>query len=296
MHPAPSVIVFTVLSGLGFGYLGFVAAGALPATGIAALAVWTLGYGLAVAGLVASTFHLGNPERALRAFTQWRTSWLSREAWSAVVTLAVLAPVAAGDWLGWALPRGLGTLGAALCAVTVLSTAMIYTQIRAVPRWNHWLTPALFLAFAAAGGAILSGQGGVAAVLCAVLCAVLWLAFRIGDAQFARRGATMETATGLGRIGAVRVFELPHTGQNYLMREMIHVVGRRHAAKLRVIALVMAAVVPGILVLVLPGHWAPALATPVHLIGAFAARWLFFAEAEHVVGLYYGARVSSAGS
>jgi DMSO reductase anchor subunit len=27
-----------------------------------------------------------------------------------------------------------------------------------------------------------------------------------------------------------------------------------------------------------------------HLIGAFAARWLFFAQAEHVVGLYYGKR------
>ena len=27
-----------------------------------------------------------------------------------------------------------------------------------------------------------------------------------------------------------------------------------------------------------------------HVIGVFASRWLFFAEAEHVVGLYYGKR------
>jgi len=29
------------------------------------------------------------------------------------------------------------------------------------------------------------------------------------------------------------------------------------------------------------------LALILHLGGAFASRWLFFAEAEHVVGLYY---------
>ena len=75
------------------------------------------------------------------------------------------------------------------------------------------------------------------------------------------------------------------------MREMIFVVGRKHAQKLRVIALVLAAAVPAVLLAVLPSTlWAHALAATCHLIGAFAARWLFFAEAEHVVGLYYGAR------
>jgi DMSO reductase anchor subunit len=43
--------------------------------------------------------------------------------------------------------------------------------------------------------------------------------------------------------------------------------------------------------MLLPLGWAGiALAAVVHLAGALAARWLFFAEAEHVVGLYYGAR------
>jgi DMSO reductase anchor subunit len=32
------------------------------------------------------------------------------------------------------------------------------------------------------------------------------------------------------------------------------------------------------------------LALPVHLLGVAASRWLFFAEAEHVVALYYGHR------
>jgi DMSO reductase anchor subunit len=32
------------------------------------------------------------------------------------------------------------------------------------------------------------------------------------------------------------------------------------------------------------------LAVISHISGLFISRWLFFAEAEHVVGLYYGKR------
>ncbi|MBE0555030.1 MAG: dimethyl sulfoxide reductase anchor subunit, partial [Rhodobacteraceae bacterium] len=92
MHPAPSVIVFTTLSGLGFGYLACLGLGAVEARGLAAFLLWALGYGLAVGGLMASTLHLGNPQRAWRAFSQWRTSWLSREGCAAVATLLALAP------------------------------------------------------------------------------------------------------------------------------------------------------------------------------------------------------------
>lgn len=290
MNPAPSVILFTVFSGLGFGFLAFLGAGVLRPEGAAALALWGLGYGLAVAGLVASSFHLGNPQRALLAFTQWRTSWLSREAWAAVATLVVLAPMALSDWLGLGLPRIIGVAGAVLCGVTVLCTAMIYAQIRAVPRWNHPVTPALFLAFAVTGAAILALPGMVSAFLCLGLGALLLAAFRMGDTQFARRGATMGTATGLGGLGPVAVFELPHTGDNYLMREMIHVVARKHAARLRQIAVACAGLLPAAALVLLPATLAIPVAVALHLTGAFAARWLFFAEAEHVVGLYYGQR------
>jgi DMSO reductase anchor subunit len=289
MNPAPSVILFTVLSGLGFGFMAFLAAGVLEVSGFAALVTWGIGYALAVGGLLASTFHLGNPQRALLAFTQWRTSWLSREAWASVVTLLSLAPVALSDWLDLGLPRSMGFVAAALCFVTVVCTAMIYTQIRAVPRWNHPLTPALFVGFAAAGGATLSGQVAAATVLTLLLLILLGLAFTLGDKQFAARGATLAEATGLGAIGTPAVFELPHTGGNYLLREMIHVVGRRHATKLRRIALALLALAVPLLAF-LPIHFGILLATLSHLAGALVARWLFFAEAEHVVGLYYGRR------
>ena len=71
MNPAPSVILFTVLSGMGFGLLAFLGAGFVQPAGWLAFVHWGLGYGLAVGGLAASTFHLGNPQRALRDFTQW---------------------------------------------------------------------------------------------------------------------------------------------------------------------------------------------------------------------------------
>lgn len=290
MNPAPSVIIFSVLSGMGFGLLGWLGAGVVRPAGLAAFLWWGLGYGLAVAGLLAATFHLGNPRNAIRAFSQWRTSWLSREAWASVAGLVVLSPVALSDWLGLGWPRLPGLIGAALALFTVITTAMIYTQIKAVPRWHHWITPVTFLTFALTGGAILAGQHLVAAVLSVALSLVLLAGWRIGDGQFARAGATLGKATGLDRIGAVSVFELPHTGGNYLTREMIHVVGRKHAQKLRFLALGLAGVLPAILMALLPQGWVvSALAATSHLAGAFAARWLFFAEAEHVVGLYYGA-------
>jgi DMSO reductase anchor subunit len=94
----------------------------------------------------------------------------------------------------------------------------------------------------------------------------------------------------LGVIGEVTVFEQAHTAGNYLLREMIFVVGRKHADTLRRLTLIFAVLLPALLVTALPTFVGFGLAAVTHLIGALAARWLFFAEAEHVVGLYYGKR------
>jgi DMSO reductase anchor subunit len=289
MHPAPSVILFSTLSGLGFGFLVFLGWGVLVPSGWAAFFLWGLGYGLAVGGLTASTFHLGNPKNALKAFSQWRTSWLSREAWTSVATLLLVAPVALSDWLGLGLPRGLGWVGGTLALVTVLTTAMIYAQIKAVPRWHHWLTPVMFVSFAVAGGALLAGAVLAPVALLAV-GGVLLAVWRVGDGSFAKAGQTLGTATGLDRLGVPTVLDPAHTAGNYLMREMIFVVGRKHVQKLRAIALGLASILPALVLLLPLGVWGIALAAVLHLAGALAARWLFFAEAEHVVGLYYGAR------
>ncbi|MCU9837398.1 dimethyl sulfoxide reductase anchor subunit [Ruegeria sp. WL0004] len=295
MHPAPSVIIFTTLSGLGFGLLAFLGLGLPNVSGWVAFVFFAIAYGLAVGGLLASTFHLGHPERAWKAFSQWRTSWLSREGCFAVAALIVMGLYAVGVIFldqSWGL---LGWLGAALSLITVFTTSMIYAQLKTIPRWNMNLTPAMFLSFSLAGGALLAGQNTAAIVLLLIAGAVQLAYWKQGDTALANSGTNIGTATGLGSRGKVRAFEPPHTGSNYLLREFVHVVGRKHAAKLRMMALGFGFVLPLVLLLVpvhdvIVKHLLALIAVIAHLIGIATSRWLFFAQAEHVVGLYYGKR------
>ncbi|MEJ6396985.1 dimethyl sulfoxide reductase anchor subunit family protein [Yoonia sp. 208BN28-4] len=290
MHPAPSVIIFTTFSGLGFGLLFWLGLGVIVPTGWSAFIWFAMAYIFAVGGLLASTFHLGHPERFLKAFTQWRSSWLSREAICAVATLLVMALYGAGlVFLGsqWAPLGWLGALGA---IGTVFTTSMIYAQMKTIPRWKHWTTPALFLSLSLGGGALLAGQVAVAVILLLIAGGIQAFAWITGDARLADSGTDMETATGLGFIGKVRAFEPPHTGTNYLLREFVHEVGRKHAKQLRILAMAFGFVLPVIFLMLPFSHWFAALAVLSHIAGVLALRWLFFAQAEHVVGLYYGKR------
>ena len=291
MHPAPSVIIFTTLSGLGFGLLVFLWLGFPPVTGWVAFVFFLVAYALSVGGLLASTFHLGHPERALKAFRQWRTSWLSREAIAAVAALLVMGLYALFAVFFGTRIAALGWIGAALSLATVITTAMIYTQIKAVPRWHQALTPLHLTTASLAGGALLAGQITLAQIflfLGGIIQIAHWLR---GDGRFAQAGQSIASATGLSEAGRIRVLEAPHTGTNYLLREMVHVVGRKHAQRLRIIALGLGFVLPLTLILI-PGasHGLGGLAVLSHILGMLGSRWLFFAQAEHVVGLYYGAR------
>ncbi|MFV2053967.1 dimethyl sulfoxide reductase anchor subunit family protein [Aliiroseovarius sp. YM-037] len=288
MHPAPSVIFFTVFSGAGFGLLAFLGFGAPDVSGWVAFVFYLIAYAMAVGGLVASTFHLGNPQRALKAFTQWRSSWLSREGWLAVLALVVMGLHALAVIFFDTRIAPLGWIGAALSVAAVYATSMIYGQLKTVPRWNHPLTSVYFLAFALTAGALLSGQVSLAIWLL-VASGLIQIAYWFqGDKQFEAHGHTIETATGLGSRGAVRLLESPHSGSNYLLKEMAFVIGRKHALKLRMISFLLLIILPIFLLLGMgANHAFAALAVLSHLAGAVVSRWLFFAEAEHVVGLYY---------
>ncbi|ARE83916.1 dimethyl sulfoxide reductase anchor subunit [Roseovarius mucosus] len=290
MHPAPSVIVFTTLSGLGFGLLFWLGLGLPAVTGWVAFAFFAIGYALAVGGLMASTFHLGHPERAWKAFSQWRSSWLSREGVCAVAALVLMALYGAGLVFFDERLALLGWLGSALSLATVFTTSMIYAQLKTVPRWKTPLTPALLIAISLAGGALLAGQVSTALILIPIAGVLQILWWVRGDGAFKASGTDMATATGLGHIGAVRAFEPPHTGPNYLLRELVFQVGRKHALKLRGIAFGLGYAAPVLLLLVPFSHALAVIAVIAHVAGIAASRWLFFAEAEHVVGLYYGKR------
>lgn len=287
MHPAPSVIIFTTLSGLGFGLFVFLGLGLPDVSGWVAFVFFAMAYALSCAGLVASTFHLGNPKNAIYAFSQWRSSWLSREGIMAVATLLTFAPVAIGRvFLDLDLAL-LGGIGSVLAALTVFTTSMIYTQLKTIARWHMWLTPVLFLLYATAGGALLAGQAKLAGLLILAVTVTQLVAWKQGDARSTT--GDLGTATGLGEIGQVRLLESAHTARNYILDEMAFQVGRKHVDKLRMISVVCIGLFPAILLLALPaGHLTALFAVVLHLIGVAASRWLFFAQAEHVVASYYG--------
>ena len=290
MHPAPSVIIFTSLSGLGFGLLVLLGLGLPAPTGIMAFIYFALAYTLAVGGLMASTFHLGHPERAFKAFSQWKTSWLSREAWLAVAALIVMALYGAGLVFYDLALAPLGWLGASLSLATVYSTSMIYAQLKTIPRWNTPLTSLLFVILSIAGGGLLAVQIPVALPLlvgAGIVQVVYWI---WGDQAFGKSGTDMASATRIGDQGSVRAFEPPHTGTNYLLFEFVHVVGRKHAAKLRIISLILMIGTPVLILSMNENIFLILIAVLAHAAGLFVSRWLFFAQAEHVVGLYYGKR------
>jgi DMSO reductase anchor subunit len=263
---------------------------------------------LVTTGLLASSLHLGRPERALRALTQVGSSWLSREA---VVALATYAPLAVLAF-GWGIQgRGDGamTLAALLATigsiVTVYCTAMIYRSLKPVHQWANAHVVPVYLALALMTGALLLtallqlwGRPDrlVAAIAVLATAAAVLLKeryWRFVDAMPA--ASTVGSATGLGRLGEVRLLEPPHTGSNYLMKEMGFRVARKHALKLRRVALVLGFALPLLLSLCAAlvagplGAFAALLAAGSALAGVLVERWLFFAEAKHTVTLYYGA-------
>lgn len=313
MHPAYSIILFTVASGTGYGLLGLM--GGLGAMGLLPADRWLGGTGLGLAlgaitlGLLASMLHLGHPERSWRAFSQIRSSWLSREGVLALATYPPALLLAYGwVWLGrtdglYAIAGIIAALGAVL---TVACTAMIYASLKPIHQWRNRWVPPNYLALAAMSGglwlhALAQGFGAGGPGIAAMSLGLLSLALILKGAywRFIDRTAskaTPETATGLGAIGTVRLLEAPHTEANYLMREMGFVVARKHAKRLRGIVVIAGFAFPAILVLAalaLPFWAATAAAILAALLGTMGIlieRWLFFAEAKHTVMLYYGAR------
>src|ERR1700757_760989 len=152
MHPALSIVFFTTASGAGFALLLLlglsVPLGLLPPSpgfGFAALAIAIL---LAAGGLSSSVLHLGRPERAWRAFSQWRSSWLSREGVFSVLTFVPAAVFGIG-WVFFGATGGLvslcGILAAALAAATIYCTGMIYASLKPIHQWrNRWVVPNYF--------------------------------------------------------------------------------------------------------------------------------------------------------
>lgn len=310
MHPAASVVFFTTATGAGYGLLALLGVlgglGSIPTDFWLGLIGMGLALGLIAAGLLSSTAHLGRPERAWRAFSQWRSSWLSREGVSSVATfipagLFGLGWVVFGRSGGWVTVAGL--LAAVGAVVTVCTTGMIYASLKPIAQWHSNYTLPGYLIFSAMTGSVLLNAllqafaiGSTTIAVIALLLTLLGWGWKLATWRYndaLEIATTANTATGLAG-GTVRSLEWPHTEENYLLKEMGFRIARKHGAKLRLIAQVLAFALPVLLLAVLFALPWPftailsVLAAIAQFAGMLVERWLFFAEAKHTVTLYYG--------
>jgi DMSO reductase anchor subunit len=315
MHPAYSVIFFTTASGAGYALIFlmalFAAMNGVPADPWFGAVGLGLGTVLVTGGLLSSTAHLGHPERAWRAYSQWKSSWLSREG---VLATATYVPLALTFW-GWVIKGSMdGTFSfiaavlAMMCLLTVHSTGMIYATLRTISAWHNRLTVPGYLCFALLSGsvwfhALAQMFGYQTPAVALVVIVALFLSFYIKRKYWrsidTQPGpSTPESATGLGDRGKVRLLDPPTMTENFVQREMGFSIARKHAQKLRRICFFTYFLIP-IVLTGLTSNGEPWLAIPGTLLAAISVsvgvvveRWLFFAEAKHVSMLYYGAEAA----
>jgi len=314
MHPAKSVIFFTTASGAGYGLFVWLAVlagmGILPTSQAFSFTALAIGFGLVVGGLLSSTFHLGHPERAWRAMSQWRSSWLSREGVLAILTFIPLGLFAI-LWLFMNQTSGtaliMATVGGVMSLLTVFTTSMIYASLKTIPAWHNVWTKAGYLVLCLMSGALLAMalcfafgfiDPGYHLFLPTAVLLALGLVVKLvywNHIHKAKPVSTAESATGLGQFGNVSLAGSPHGEDNYLLKEMGFRIARKHASKIRLLAIVFAFALPLILIVTgmhMLGSTNRALAIIAAAvscaIGLVFERWLFFAEAKHVVTLYYG--------
>ena len=305
MRPALSVIFFTVLSGAGLGLLALI--GLIDVFGWPAplprdvhLGSGVLALALVAGGLISSTFHLANPKNAWRAVSQFRTSWLSREGVLALIFFPVALVYLGVSYLTSqpSLQSALALASTLLAWAVLFSTGMIYACLKTIPRWNSKLVPAAYLANGhLSGGLVLLaltsfGNGPVASYAAPIL-ALIVLTAAIKAIYFRKFHVPATTHTLSAALGAgdakTRLFDTGHTHDNFLSKEFFYELGRERARLLRLSFALLSLLIP-ITALLLAAKSAVVLGGVAALcvIGMLIERWLFFAEAQHVVRLFYG--------
>lgn len=312
MHPALSTIIFTVTSGAGYGLLILLAlariAGLVPDISSKQVAIMGLvGLVLVTVGLLASTFHLANPKNAWRSFSRFRTSWLSREAVFAVLLYPVCLIWLVLEWRSVGAVSGatvaifMGLLTALMAIVVLICTSMIYASLKPIRQWNNALTPvnfvllgsmlgALFLLFMAAQQGLGISRLILVTIVFVVLAALVKFVYFVWIGQPA--GPSINTALGFTRA-TVRLLDVGHASDTFITKEFGFQVAKAKLIWLRVVCIICAFLIPLLMLCGLfgaPGVLVLLVALVSAYAGVFIERWLFFAEARHVVNLYQGAQ------
>jgi sulfite dehydrogenase (quinone) subunit SoeC len=310
MHPAFSVVFLTTLIGVGQGFfLALYAAEAGAAVGWLPPqppGFFLLGSAISLvfllAGLGASFFHLGRPERAWRAAAMWRTSWLSREVIVLPAFMALVFAYGALHYVGSPGTMPVGALGVATCFALFVCTGMIYACIAFLQEWATPLTIVNFLLLGCASGFMFAtGYAfvlapelalglGAGAVVLTLSGLVTRIAALVRNARLRPR-SSLQTAIGVKHPRIAQKSQ-GFMGGSFNTREFFH---GRTASLVRSVRwgfLIATFALPLLMVAAAFAAREPALAIAAFIVqygGLIAERWYFFAEARHPQNLYYQA-------
>ncbi len=321
MHPAFSVIFLTTLIGVGQGmflalYTGesYAAVNLLPAQDHAFYYLGSIvSVVLLIAGLIASFFHLGHPERAWRSATRWKTSWLSREVIVLPVMIGAVTVYGFVHYMGWDLsvlginegkPGGLtlviGAGGVLATFALFVCTGMIYACIKFIQEWATPLTVVNYTLLGTASGFILATvfaaiyapelrnfYGGWSIII-TVFAFVTRSASLIRNARIRYR-SSLRTAIGV-RHSTITQRSQGFMGGSFNTREFFHGAQQWLFKSIKWIFLLMVFVLPVILLTAgmnTDGKSLLVTAFVVQYVGLIAERWFFFAQANHPQNLYY---------
>ena len=304
MHPAWSVILFTVLAGLGQGlFLMLVRAGSDGLDSSSLAIGGAVSVVLMCIGLACSFLHLGHPMRAWRAVAMWRTSWLSREVIVLPLTIAVVGLWSLGHFFGKPHMGVLAMLGVVLCFALWICTGMIYACLRFLREWAHWLTLLNFTLLGWMSGATLfvalwrcafpdgdATRWLTAAIVLTVAGAVARLA-SLARNRMLKPLSTPQSAIGV-KNPKLRQMSQGATGGSFNTREFFHGKSALVVRNVRWIALGLSFAVPLVLLVAARYHSEASLvagAAVSQVLGLLAERWLFFAQANHPQNIYYQA-------
>ena len=321
MHPAFSVIFLTTLIGAGQGlFLALMTAetyshiGALPSQSNTFYGNGSLlALGLLVAGLIASFFHLGHPERAWRSAAMWRTSWLSREVIALPSFMGVVFIYAMLHYLNWnptvfgtaALPATsltllVGIIGVVLCFTLFVCTGMIYACLKFLQEWHTPLTPINYTLFGMSSGFCLAsfyaaeysnevtGLFGTWAIILTLMALITRSASLLRNKGIKHR-SSLRSAIGV-RHSNIQQKSMGAMGGSFNTREYFHGKTAAFVKSIKWIFLVLVFPVPLVLLAMGLNNDNPTfliMAFAVQYVGLIAERWFFFAQANHPQNLYY---------
>ncbi|MBL6932658.1 MAG: dimethyl sulfoxide reductase anchor subunit [Rhodospirillales bacterium] len=322
MRPAFSVIFLTTLIGVGQGLFLALVAGqfywVIGATDIPeAQDFYAIGSLLALVfmggGLISSFFHLAHPERAWRAATQWRTSWLSREVIALPAVMGLLVLYGGLHWLDWRpvlmtfgnmknldLTMATGYLGAALVVALFICTGMIYACMKFIQEWASPLTVLNFALMGSSSGFVMATAyagfmespledffaGGAMFLTIAALVGRIASIVRNKNIKYL---SSLQSAVGLHHRN-LRQLTRGFTASSFNLKEFFHPGSPALLPILTMAYMVSAFVLPIALMAFAWGTGsisAFALAFAVQYAGLLVERWVFFAEASHPQNLYY---------